>query len=394
MRILYLHQYFCPPGGSGNNRSYELARTWVEQGHEVSFITSTAYFPEDHPLQKGTGAIDGIQLHVVDTPYSHMMGFRRRIRAWLSFYRIAKAKARDLGPFDLIYASSTPLTVGELGRRLARKWRIPFVFETVDVWPDVPVGMGILRNPLLIAWLNRRTNRIYRESAAVVALSEGMRDQVLSHGVDPGKVHVFHNGTNPDVFGYLQRPPRENCQVIYTGTVGLANGLDGLLEVARRLQERKRSDVRFLVLGRGNDHARITQLAKRMGLRNVEFRDRVPKEEVPGLLAAADIGFVCFAPHPVLEANSANKFYDYLATGLPVLLNYEGWQAEYVRENDCGRAAPMGDAHAATEALLEMAGDPPLRREMGRRGRELVFRSFDRRTIAQDLLGLFLEILK
>lgn len=390
MRILYLHQYFCPPGGSGNNRSFELAKYWVDAGHAVTFITSRAYFPSDYPIPPdGSLEVEGIQIKVLDTDYSHMMSFRARVKSWLSFYRKAKAASFAMEPFDLIYASSTPLTMGELGRRLAKRWSRPFVFETVDVWPDVPIGMGILKNPLLKWILNGLTNRIYREAAEIVTLSEGMRDQVLSHSVDRQKVHVIHNGTNPEVFSYVERPEREGCLVIYTGTVGLANGLDVLVDAAAALHARGREDIRFLVVGKGNDHARVLDYAAARTVPNLEFKDRVPKEEVPDLLARADVGLVCFALHPVLEANSANKFYDYLSTGLPVALNYKGWQAEYLAEYACGLAAEQGDLEALVDHIQQLADDPKGRLEMGRKGRNLVEERFDRRDLANRLLNLF-----
>lgn len=390
MRILYLHQYVCPPGGSGNNRSYELARTWVDVGHEVTFITSRAYFPPEMDMPtSGDVDIDGIHLKVLDTPYAHEMPFRQRIKAWIAFYRKAKAAARNMGPFDLIYASSTPLTMGELGRRLSRKWGTPYVFETVDVWPDVPIGMGIVRNKALIWLLHGLTNRIYKQSQLIVALSEGMREQVLSHGVPGEKVVVVHNGTNPQVFSCVERPARETCQVIYTGTVGLANGLDALVDAAERIQSLGREDIRFLVLGQGNDHARVLAYAKDKQVRNVVFQDRVPKEEVPKLLEASDVGLVCFASHPVLEANSANKFYDYLASCLPVVTNYRGWQAKYIEEYGCGLSARQGDLEELVAHILFLADHPERRLEMGGAGRKLVEERFDRAELAGRLLRIF-----
>jgi glycosyltransferase involved in cell wall biosynthesis len=395
MHILYLHQYFCPPGGSGNNRSFELAKTWIAQGHEVSFITSPAYFPasmrRDEP--HWVTEIAGIRLHVVNVHYNHMLPFRQRVKAFLQFYRKAKKLARTLPAPDLIYASSTPLTVGELGRKLSAQMHVPYVYECVDVWPDVPIGMGYLRNPLLINWLNRRTRRIYQSAAEIVALSEGMRDQVLSHGdVPPEKVHVVHNGCDPDAFPFVVRPDRKPVQVMYTGTVGLANGADAIVRLAKAV-EGIREDIHFIVLGDGNDLDRVKALAKDLDCRNLEFVDRVPKEEVAGLLDRADIGLVTFAPFKVLEANSANKFYDYLAAGLPVVTNYEGWQAAYIREWNCGLSAPQQDDGSLLANVLRLADDPALRQEMGQNGRRLVEAKFDRKQLARRLIDLFAEVL-
>jgi glycosyltransferase involved in cell wall biosynthesis len=391
MHVLYLHQYFCPPGGMGNTRSLDFARAWVRQGHTVDIFTSAAYFPAHLRRPEPFWEMElepGLRVYVLDVPYAHMMGFRQRVQAFLAFYRGILRHARALPKPDLIYASSTPPTVGEAGRKLARQWGIPFVFETVDVWPDVPEGMGILRNPLLLAWLHRRVRRIYREAAQVVTLSEGMRAQVLSHIDAPGKVHVIHNGTDTHAFAYTERPPRETITCIYTGTVGIANGVDQLLLAAQHLAHAGHTQIRFRVVGGGNDLVRVRALAERLQLKNVHFEAGVPKEAVPALLQSADIGLVTFAPFPVLEANSANKWYDYLASGLPVVTNYGGWQADYMREWNCGLSAPQGDVAAFAGQVLRLAQDAALRRQMGQQGRLLAETHFDRTALAERLMVL------
>lgn len=395
MRILYLHQYFCPPGGSGNNRSYELARAWTQAGHEVTIFTSPAYFPDsysqDHLVNEFE--VDGIQVVVLKVDYAHEMSFMQRVQAWLKFFRKARPRIWKWTDVDLVYASSTPPTIGELGRRIFRRKGIPFVFETVDVWPDVPIGMGILKNKILIRFIQRRTNRIYREAVAIVALSEGMKEQVLTSGINPGKVHVVHNGTNPEAFPYIERPPRKGALVIYTGTVGIANGLDHLVDAAAEIDRLGRKDISFVIVGQGNDLARVKAYAASMDLSNLSFRSRVPKEEVPQLLASADIGCVCFASHAVLEANSANKFYDYLSAGLPVVLNYEGWQADYLAAYGGGLATEQGNKDQFVKNILQLADHPERRIREGERGRKMVEEYFDRRILANRLLELFEEVL-
>lgn len=394
MHILYLHQYYCPPGGAGNDRSQELSRFWAGQGHSITVLTTTAYFPDSYD-RSGLIVLDveGVQVIALPVSYSHMMGFRRRVTAFLKFFRKGMRAAKRLPKPDLIYSSSTPPTVGEMGRRLARRWGVPYVFETVDVWPDVPIGMGIIKPGFLANWLDRRVNRIYAEAAHIVALSDGMRDQVLSHGVPPEKVTVSYNGTNLRGFPYVEREPREGLHIIYTGTVGLANGLSILAPVSLELEERG-LDVRFTVLGQGNDLEHVQALIRSAGATGIRFLKQVPKAQVPEILASADVGLVTFAPFPVLEANSANKFYDYLASGLPVLTNYEGWQAEYLRSYNCGLSSPMRDGYRALADNVEiLLRNPDLRREMGRNGRRLAENVFDRERIARDLLTLFERIL-
>jgi glycosyltransferase involved in cell wall biosynthesis len=398
MHLLYLHQYFCPPGGSGNDRSLQFAQYFAQAGHKVTVVTSDAYFPPSQKLNQEPYRLlalgENLQVHVLPVAYSHQMRFRRRIASWLQFYRAALRLAKQLPAPDLIYASSTPLTVGELGRKLHHHWGIPFVFETVDVWPDVPEGMGLLTNPVVLRTVHRRTERIYEEASRIVALSEGMRDQILAHQVPTEKVVVIHNGTDPLAFACSPRPPRSPAVALYAGTVGIANDLTLLLDAMAKVELVHPNAMLLRIVGDGNDLARVKAHKERLGLKGVEFLPSVPKAEVRDLLQAADIGVVCFGAWKVLEANSANKFYDYLAAGLPVVTNYEGWQATYLRQHDCGLSVPQGDAEALAQALLRLAGNAQMRREMGERGRALAAAQFDRKDLAHRLMGIFEEVLQ
>lgn len=358
-------------------------------------MTSTAYFPDNFDRKSlQEFEVDGVKVVALPVPYAHLMGFGRRVWAFLQFFRGGMREAKRLAKPDLIYASSTPPTVGEMGRRLSREWAVPFVFETVDVWPDVPIGMEIIRSSMLAAWLNRRVDRIYAEAAHIIALSDGMRDQILSHGVDPSKVTVSYNGTNLKAFPFTQRTIQEGLHVIYTGTVGVANGVSVLADLSLELAKRGVSGVRFTVLGRGNDLDAVKAYIQALGVTNVQFLDQVPKSEVAGILASADVGIVTFAPFPVLEANSANKFYDYLASGLPVLINYQGWQARYLKDYRCGLSSKMGDVATLAENVEWLLRNPEARMEMGINGRKLAEECFDREMIAVQLLKVFGRIVR
>lgn len=400
MHILYLHQYFCPPGSAGNNRSYELAKAWVDAGHQVTMVTSSAYIPVDLQTRNAgqdysQTRFDGIDVHVLEVPYSHMMPFHRRLWAFAAFYRKLLRHRPRLPQPNIVYASSPPPSVTEAGRRMAARMQVPYIFEAVDVWPDVPIEMGVISNRFVARWLTTKTERMYAEAAAIVALSEGMRDQILRHDVPPHKVVVVHNGTNPHSFPFVDR--RQNpagCRVLYAGTVGRANGLDELLKAALEIQRRGHDDIRFEVLGGGNDLDRVKQLAREWQVHNVKFLPTIAKEQVPAVFARADVGFVCFAPHPVSQANSANKFYDYLASGLPVVNNYEGWQAEYLRQHQCGSFAPMGDTEGLVRAIIAMSEmSAEQRHAMGLRGRELAETRFDRRKLSQKAIEVFERVL-
>jgi len=401
VRILYLHQYYCPPDGWGNNRSAEFARHWVAAGAQVQVLTSTAYFPPDHAVHQRRlsrlryGQVD---VWVLRVPYDQRMGFWRRIWAflafalgllWLGLFRVQRP--------DVVYASSTPLTVGFVGRWVAWWRRAAFVFETVDVWPDVPIGMGILRRGWVNRWLLARTNGLYRAARAIVALSEGMRDQICSHGVPQAKVHVVHNGTDPTHFVPPgTRPPATPLTLLYAGALGQANAVEQLVEdIATVLKERSNIPAfRLRIVGWGSQHAAVRQAIDRNGIGHlVTLEAPLPKADLPTLFDACHVGIVYFAPFPVLEANSANKFYDYLAAGLPVLLNYQGWQAQYLRQYNAGWATPQHHRQAFRQMLtIVLHTTDAQRAAMGRQARKLAEDCFDRKQLAASTLGLLEQV--
>jgi glycosyltransferase involved in cell wall biosynthesis len=258
----------------------------------------------------------------------------------------------------------------------------------------VPIGMGLIRNKVMISWLHKRTGRIYEEAALIVTLSEGMQEQVLSHGVPKDKTRVIHNGTDPASFRCLPRADADTIVVLYAGTVGKANDLTQLLAAVKSLEEQGIGNLRFRIMGGGNDLDRVKAEADGLNLSCVEFLPSVPKENIQAEFQKAHIGLVCFGAWKVLEANSANKFYDYLAAGLPVVINYQGWQARYLEEYGCGLSAPQGDAHALATQLKVLARDPDLRRKMGEKGVLLATEKFDRKKLADAVLREFLDITK
>lgn len=392
MHILYLQQLLILPGCAGNDRSFEFAQNWQAAGHKITVIASNACLPPDSPY-RGQGPyprrieVEGMTIYLLKVPYDHLMSFPRRVWAFLSFYQQALRLGKKLSGFDRVLAWSAPLSVGELGRKLAAYHQVPFALEVADVWPDVPIGMGIIRNRWLINWLHRRTHRIYRAAAAIFPFSEGMRDQLLTHDVPLGKITVIHNGAHiGDPLPARKGSSSQSIEVLYAGTIGKANGLLQLVGAARILQQSGRTDIHITILGTGNEAALVKSAAVEAQLENLQFLEAVSREEIPHLLVQADIGVISFAPFPVLEANGATKFMDYLACGLPIVLNYEGWQAKYLSQYKCGLAAPQGDVAAFTENLIRLADDPALRIQMGLNGQQLAKQVFDRKMLAGRML--------
>jgi glycosyltransferase involved in cell wall biosynthesis len=392
MRITYLHQYFTTPDGATGTRSYELARRMVARGHRVTVVCSDAQLPP------GTGdAVDGISLRVIPVAYANEMATAARLRAFILFaLRASIVAART--PADVVYASSTPLTIvlpGIVGR-LAR--RAPLVFEVRDLWPDVPIRLGVLRGRLPIAIARGLELLAYRASAAVVALSPGMADGVAARGIARSRIHVIPNGCDVALFDVPEsagEPVRASVPglapgaplIVHVGALGEVNDVGWLAELAARLRP-LRPDARFLVVGRGRDRERVLARARRAGVLDETFfvRDPIPKRSVPALLAAATVS--CAISVRAVEANSSNKLFDTLAAGRPALINYGGWQQALLEDSGAGIVVPPDDLDRAAALLAAFLDDPLRQRDARAAAARLARERFDRDRQARELIEL------
>ena len=396
MRLLYLHQYFTTPEMAGGTRSYEMARRLVEAGHTVHMITTDREALGAGRRQWRHERISGIDVHWLPVPYANEFGYRARMRAFVTFAWRAAARAVELGG-DLVFATSTPLTIALPGMHASRRLRVPMVFEVRDLWPEVPIAVGALRNPATIAaarWLERAA---YRHAAHVVALSPGMKDGVVARGVPAELVSVIPNGCDRELFdvppeageAFRRRHPWLGSRplVTYAGTLGIVNGVAYFARLAAEVR-RIAPEVRFLVVGSGKEEATVRRTAAELGVLDETFfmLRSIPKREVPACLSATDLAASLFIDLPALWTNSANKFFDALASGRPLLINYEGWQAELLRRTGAGLVVPPADPRRGAEELCAFLRDPTRVSSARRAAGELAAGPFDRDRLADELL--------
>jgi glycosyltransferase involved in cell wall biosynthesis len=324
------------------------------------------------------------------------MGGARRMREFLRFSRLAARVGRELPAADVVFATSTPLTIGLAGMKLARHFAAPLVFEVRDVWPEALINCGVLRNPLAIWWLRRMARRIYAASAHVIALSPGMKAGVVGAGVPAERVTVIPNGSDldlfsPDLDGSAARQRLglgDRFAAIYFGAMGAANGLEYAVEAARVLSRRGNDRIVIVLHGSGGKRAELAEMVRRYGLSNVIFSDLVPdKAEVARLVAGCD---ACLTIYRATREHSwsPNKMFDALAAGRPVVVNVPGWLAETVEGNGCGRYVDPTRPEALADALEALAADPDLCREMGTNARALAERDFARDKLAERFEGV------
>lgn len=396
MKILYLHQYFNTPDMSGGTRSYEIARRLVLEGHEVNLITSR----RDCTVKSGWvhEVIDGINVHWLPVPYNNKMGYFERVVAFFHFAFKAGSKAAALGG-DLVFATSTPLTIAIPAIKAKNKLGIPMVFEVRDLWPELPIAVGALKSPLLKYFALKLEKWAYRNSEHVICLSPGMCEGVARTGYPKEKIHNIPNSCDislfnvDESFGLAFRKSQSWLQdkplVIYAGTLGRINQVGYLVDIAKHFLVLD-PDVRFLVVGTGVDEVNIRSRAQISGVyeHNFYMLDNIPKKKMPSLFSAATVSISLCLPLKAIEANSANKFFDTLAAGKPILINYQGWQKELIEEYDAGIVLPNEPTLEAAIMLNSLLKNPENLIEKGKNAFALAEGQFSRDKLVKKLINI------
>lgn len=393
MHVAYIHQHFSTTRGTTGTRSYEMSRCLLDAGHRVTMVcgaTDVSDMSAGATERVSAIEIDGIAIRRVNAPYANRMGFVARLRAFGRFAREATGVVSQLDA-DLVFASSTPLTVGIPGMRGARKLRVPFVFEVRDLWPDIPIAIGALKNPLLIWYARRLERQIYRAAKRIIALAPGMKRGIAETGYPAERITMIPNGADLDLFQPSVKPPDDprfgapdDLRLVFTGAHGLANGLDAVLDAIAEIKRRNEHGLRFVFIGTGGQKPHLVERTHKEGLDSlVSWIDPMPKHELARILPQMNAGMMILKNLPAFYwGTSPNKFFDYIASGLPVLNNYPGWLADMIRDNDCGRVVPPDNPAAFADAVVWMRDHPDELREMGRRSRILAERDFDRNILA------------
>lgn len=391
MKITYIHQYFNTPKMFGSTRSYEMARRLVQMGHEVNLIT-TKRDGDSESIWRVTDEA-GIKVHWISIPYSNKMGFGARLRAFFLFGFYAARKAASISA-DTIFATSTPLTIALPA--IYAKWRqnIPMVLEVRDLWPEVPIAMGALSNPIMAFMAKCLEKFAYANSASIVALSPDMRVGVARTGYPEARIHVIPNGADPELFDApgtigdefreLHGIPADATLMVYAGTLGKVNGVSYLVKLAAAMLADRRFFV--LVIGDGAESQEVRLLAQSTGClgQNLIMIPPVPKNQMPQVLNVADIVISTVIPIKALWANSANKIFDGMAAGCCLAINHGGWLADLLREKEAGLVlSPVAEEAAIQiKALLDSTDD--LGRMKGN-ARQLADSLFSRDVLANQL---------
>ncbi len=396
MRIL-IHgiNYFPELIGIGRYTG-DLAAGLAARGHRVTVLTAPPYYPHwrvQEPYRRRGWLREVIQgVEVLRAPLyvpSRPTGPRRLLHD-LSFGVACLPwwPALLRRPWDVALAVCPPLVTGPAMLALATARGLPFAFHYQDLQVDAARQLGLLGGGPLFAFLELLERLLLRRAAAVTTISRGMAARLQDKGVPPARLHLLPNWADLETIRPLppDNPLRDRWRlpgrttVLYAGNLGEKQGLETLLDCARRLRDRP--DLAFLIAGAGAARERLQAAAVREGLDNVRFLPLQSQEDFPLLLAAGDLHLV------VQQAGAADlvmpsKLANIMAAGRPFVATADPASelGRITRESGAGLLTPPGDAAALSAAVRELAADPSRRRLLGDRGRRYAETHLRRQTL-------------
>ena len=412
MNIFYFHQYFTTRSGSFGTRSYELSKELVSKGHQVTIVClsndrSNSGLKEKFKNNVRRGTFEGIKIIEFKFFYSNKQNMLQRANIFIR-YVLKTLLIVFREDIDLIYASSTPLTVG-ITAIFGKIFKgIPFVFEVRDLWPELLIEMGVIRNPMLIGLLNLLEISCYFFSDACIGLSQGICDGINKKNFTNKKIYLSPNACDLDLFkskginlkdpSYLNKYglnfTKNDFVVAFTGAHGRANGLDFLLEVGKSLLKMKRSDIKILFIGDGSCKEKLKTKRDLEFITNCFFIDPVPKIKLAEVFnTSIKVGLMILDDIPAFyNGTSPNKFFDYIASSLPVICNYPGWISNLILENEIGFSVKPNDYNQFASKLVLLAENPSLLSSMSLKARKLGERNFSRKKINNQLIEVIESI--
>jgi len=404
MKILYLHQYFKFPDEQGGTRSFDLSIGFLGLGHHVEIITSTS--DESYKKSKGWTKIKKNRLivHYIYLPYDNDMTYLHRSFIFLKFLFLSTLKLISLRG-DLVLATSTPLTIGIPAIIKKSVHKTPFIFEARDIWPEAVIAIGAIKNKILQKILFFLEHLIYKNAAAIVPLSVDMKKSIISRYpklaekpievieniAEINRFQIGHTNKTSFLKDKIGFQPR--FTILYAGAFGKVNGLKYVIELARNLACIDPTIV-FILIGSGAEKNELISKAKEEGVlnKNIFFLDSVSKQDLPQLYHECNMGSSFVIPIKELWANSANKFFDSLAAGKPILINYKWWQKEIINKEKIGYVLPTKINDEAVKNFATYTHDKILHQKQQKNALNIAKESYATNVAVAKYNHLFLNV--
>jgi glycosyltransferase involved in cell wall biosynthesis len=408
MRILIVSQYFPPEIGSGPHLPYELGETLAQRGHEVTVVTgfpryNVPVMPKEYRRRlMRTETIAGMRVLRINGPNLYGSSVVSRGLVQILAPPVLGLRAMLAGKPDVVYTVTPPIMMGLAARRVAQRYRVPWVANVQDLFPQCMVDLGILTSRRMIRMFERMERTVYRTASAITVMSEGNRRFVIGRGGKPERVFVVPNWVDISAFSVSHgasapgsfRAEYELGDVflaVFAGTMGFSQGLDVVIDAARLTQGE--SNLRWVMVGGGAERDRLASAAA--DLKNVVFLPMQPKEKYPGVLADADICLVTLRPE-VATPTVPSKIATIMAAGRPLVASIpsSGDACRVIEESRGGVVVPPADAEALARAVLDLKNRPEALIEMGKAGRQYAEQNLSRDASVTRVEAVFEHVMR
>ncbi len=389
MNILIFYQYFGTPKGGWSTRMYEFPKKWIEEGHQVTVVTSP-YDKSDIKASKfiDRQLIDGIQLIIINLKQSNKHSLLYRAFTFAMFSIISIYYAITL-KFDIILCSSGPITIGLPGL-FAKIFRPKkkFVFEVRDLWPEGAIQLGLIKNKALVKLAYAFEKYCYKKADLIVTCSKGMTDSIQQR-YSTDKCITIPNACDYEFFqennSLFQLPiwAKEKNIFVYTGSLGL---MDDCMQIIKGIELTNYPDVIFVFIGEGKEKAQLESYVLENKIGNTFFIGLIPKTDVRSWLQNSYAAFVTFKDVSVLQTSSPNKMFDAFAVGVPVIQSTKGWIKELFDAQQCGLSVNPANPLAMSAAIKFMLENPEKRNMMSTASKQLARTTFNRTSLSHDYL--------
>lgn len=400
MRILFFSHYYPPEVNAPASRTAEHCRLWAAAGHEVTVVTSAPNHPRgvvypgyrNRLLQREVR--DGVNVVRVWTFLAANEGFARRALNYVSFLVSATLALPRLPRADVCVSTSPQFFCGLTGLIAATVFRVPWVLEIRDLWPESIVTVGAMRKGLGTRVLEALERLAYRRADRIVAVTDSFVAHIAERGGNGEKIDVIKNGVDLGLFrragdgeGVKERFGLGGRLVAaYVGTHGMAHHLDTVLDAADLLRGDPR--IGFLLVGDGAERQRLAERAEQMGLANVRIVGQLPKEDMPSVWAATDVSLILLRKSDTFTKVLPSKMFEAMAMECPIVLGVAGEARQLLEEAAAGIAITPQSAPELVAAVIRLAGEPALRQRLGRQGLAHVRAHFDRTKLAAAYLDV------
>jgi len=398
MRILVLSKYYIPEIAAPCFRIADHARTWIEQGHDVTVVTCAPHFPRGEVYEGYRNrlyqeeTIDGVRVIRLWTFMAANEGVVKRILNYLSFMFMSIVMCWKYPKFDVCVATSGPFFTAVAGFFVSLFRRRPWIFEIRDLWPASVASVGAMKGwPIRL--LEKVELFLYRRSHRIVSLTNSFKQNLIDRGIDADKNDVITNGVDLARFR-SDLPPAEARERLgidadafllgYIGTIGMAHGLKTVLDAASAVRDQPK--IQFVFIGDGAERQGLEEYVSELNLSNVTFSDYVPHDQIPAYLSALDMSIVHLKPDPLFLTVIPSKIFESMAVGTPILMAVQGESARIVEETGSGFCIPSGDAETMARKICDLESDRPRLASMSHSGRDAVATQYSREANAMKFL--------